>query len=117
MLADAGTASFLTVIKDCGAEGDGVLSFPKPGISLALDIPIRDDSPQVIQRLNHVVRDAGGRIYLTKDGLSTADDFRAMEPRLDQFLAIKNKWDPSGLLRSAQSDRLMKSIGRADSNS
>ena len=108
VLADAGTASFLTVIKDCGAEGDGVLSFPKPGISLALDIPIRHDSPQVIQRLNHVVRDAGGRIYLTKDGLSTADDFRAMEPRLDQFLAIKNKWDPSGLLRSAQSDRLMK---------
>lgn len=115
VLATAGTASFLTVIKDCGAEGDGVLSFPKPGISLALDIPIRDDSPQVIQRLNHIVRDAGGRIYLTKDGLSSAEDFRAMEPRLERFLTIKNQWDPTGQFRSAQSDRLMKQVGRAAS--
>jgi FAD/FMN-containing dehydrogenase len=107
VLADAGTASFLTVIKDCGAEGDGILSFPKPGMSLALDIPIRQNTQEVVAKLNQVVRETGGRIYLTKDGLTTAEDFRAMEPRLEQFLAIKRKWDPEGRLESAQSQRLM----------
>jgi len=106
-LATSGTASFLTVIKDCGDEGDGLLSFPKPGMSLALDLPIRSDSVEVISRLNGVVKNSGGRIYLTKDGLSSADDFRQMEPRLDAFLKVKQKYDPDGKLTSAQGVRLM----------
>lgn len=106
-LAASKAASFLTVVKDCGEEGEGLLSFPMPGMSLALDIPIRENTTQVIQRLNHIVRDTGGRIYLTKDGLSTAEDFRRLEPRLDAFLEVRNKWDPENNLRSAQSERLM----------
>lgn len=112
-LAQTGTASFLTVVKDCGPQGDGILSFPMEGVSLALDLPIRDDSPAVVGRLNAIVRSTGGRIYLTKDGLSTAEDFQAMEPRLEQFWAIKNKWDPQGRIRSAQSERLMSRFVRA----
>jgi len=114
-LARAKTASFLTVIKDCGAQGDGILSFPRPGMSLALDLPIVSDSVDVVKRLNRVVLDCGGRIYLTKDGLSSSEDFCAMEPRMDTFLSIKNKWDPEGKFRSAQSDRLFPSQGRAPS--
>ena len=106
-LAASNAASFLTVIKDCGEEGDGLLSFPRPGMSLALDLPIKDNSTQVVGRLNQIVEDTGGRIYLTKDGLSTAEDFRRMEPRLDSFLEVRDKWDPEGKLRSAQSRRLM----------
>ena len=106
-LAAAGTASFLTVIKDCGEQGDGLLSFPRPGMSLALDLPIRRDSIQVVSRLNRVVKETGGRIYLTKDGLSSPEDFRQMESRLDDFLQVRKKWDPQGKLRSAQSLRLM----------
>lgn len=105
-LAAAGTASFLTVVKDCGPEGEGILSFPKAGMSLALDIPIRHDTQDVIDRLNRTVVDLGGRIYLTKDGFTRAEDFRRMEPRLDDFLAIRRKYDPDGKLRSAQSRRL-----------
>lgn len=105
-LESAKAASFLTVVKDCGAEGDGILSFPKPGMSLALDIPIRADTQAVIDRLNAIVIDLGGRIYLTKDGFTRPEDFRRMEPRLEQFLAIKQKYDPAGNLRSAQSRRL-----------
>jgi decaprenylphospho-beta-D-ribofuranose 2-oxidase len=66
-----------------------------------------------VGRLNAIVRSTGGRIYLTKDGLSTAEDFQAMEPRLEQFWAIKNKWDPQGRIRSAQSERLMSRFMRA----
>ena len=105
-LRSAGTASFLTVIKDCGAEGEGTLSFPRPGMSLALDLPIRDDTQEVIDRLNQTVVQHKGRIYLTKDGLSRAQDFRTMEPRLDDFMAVRRRWDPEGQLRSAQSERL-----------
>ena len=106
-LAASKTASFLTVVKDCGPEGDGLLSFPRPGMSLALDLPIRPNTPELIARLNRIVSDLGGRIYLTKDGLSTPEDFQRMEPRLDAFLEVKNRWDPEGNIRSAQSERLM----------
>ncbi|MCH2108223.1 MAG: FAD-binding oxidoreductase [Polyangiaceae bacterium] len=109
-LAKAGTASFLTVIKDCGSEGDGILSFPCPGMSLALDIPINQRTPRVIQSLNATVKASAGRIYLTKDGLSTAEDFQQMETRLPAFLKIKERWDPEGTIRSEQSERLFKKI-------
>lgn len=106
LLAKLGASSFLSVIKDCGAEGEGLLSFPRPGMSLALDIPIDENTQTVIDQLNQHVLACGGRIYLTKDGLTRAEDFQAMEPRLERFLAVKHKWDPDDRLRSAQSERL-----------
>lgn len=105
-LAKANTASFLTVVKDCGAEGDGMLSFPQPGMSLALDLPIGARTQAVIDRLNETVLEHGGRIYLTKDGFTRAEHYRAMDPRVDAFLAVRKKYDPEGRLRSAQSVRL-----------
>jgi hypothetical protein len=96
----------LTVIKDCGAEGEGLLSFPRPGISVALDIPIRDNVQAVIDALNKQVIAHGGRIYLTKDGFTRPDDFRAMDPRVPAFLEVCRRYDPAGTLRSAQSERV-----------
>jgi decaprenylphospho-beta-D-ribofuranose 2-oxidase len=101
-----GRASFLCVIKDCGAEGDGVLSFPKPGTSIALDLPMRDDTQALIDEMNERVIAEGGRIYLAKDALTRPEHFRAMESRLDRFLDIRRTWDPAGRIRSAQSVRL-----------
>jgi FAD/FMN-containing dehydrogenase len=101
-----GGASFLCVIKDCGAEGDGLLSFPKPGISIALDLPMRDDTQALIDTLNECVIAEGGRIYLAKDALTRPHHFRAMESRLDRFLEVRRAWDPDGRIRSAQSVRL-----------
>jgi hypothetical protein len=106
ILTRSGSASFLCVIKDCGPEGKGMLSFPMKGISIALDIPVRDDTQSVIDALNEQVIREGGRIYLTKDGFTRADHFRAMEPRLPAFLEVRRKWDPQGKIRSAQSVRL-----------
>lgn len=106
VIAGAGAASFLCVIKDCGPEGDGLLSFPKPGISIALDLPMRHDTQTVIDRLNEIVLRDGGRIYLAKDALTRPEHFRAMETRLDRFLAVRRQWDPEGRIRSAQSVRL-----------
>jgi decaprenylphospho-beta-D-ribofuranose 2-oxidase len=106
LLAASGASSFLSVIKDCGEEGEGLLSFPRPGMSIALDIPIKANTQDVIDRLNAYVLSCKGRIYLSKDGFTRPADFRAMDPRLDRFLAVKRKWDPEGRLRSALSERL-----------
>ena len=101
-----GGASFLCVIKDCGPEGDGLLSFPKAGISIAVDLAMRDDTQALVDQMNECVIAEGGRIYLAKDALTRPEHFRAMEPRLDTFLQVRRAWDPQGRIRSAQSVRL-----------
>jgi FAD/FMN-containing dehydrogenase len=107
VLTKRGGASFLCVIKDCGPESPAYLSFPKPGISVALDIAIRNDTQQLVDELNeHVLRE-GGRIYLAKDTFTRPEHFRAMEEkRLPKFLEVREKWDPQRRFRSAQSVRL-----------
>jgi FAD/FMN-containing dehydrogenase len=106
LVASHGRASFLSVIKDCGPEGTGTLSFPMPGISIALDIPYDDLTQALVDRMNRFVIEHGGRVYLAKDALTRAEDFRAMDARLTRFLDIRRAWDPEGRIRSAQSVRL-----------
>jgi FAD/FMN-containing dehydrogenase len=107
LLSRLGGASFLCVIKDCGDEGQGLLSFPRRGVSIALDLPIRDNTQSLIDQLNDFVVAAGGRVYLAKDAFTRAQHFQAMEPRLARFLSERRRWDPQGEIRSAQSVRLM----------
>ncbi|MCP4203201.1 MAG: FAD-binding oxidoreductase [bacterium] len=106
-LTAGGLGSFLCVIKDCGSEGEGLLSFPRPGISIAVDLPMRARTQEIVNELNERVLEAGGRIYLAKDALSSAEHFQAMESRLEEFQAVRRRWDPEGRLRSAQSVRLL----------
>lgn len=97
---------FLAVIKDCGEEGKGLLSFPRPGISYALDLPVGPDTQTIVDRLNDFVVAAGGRIYLAKDAFTRKEHFEQMEPRLREFLAVRHRWDPHRRFRSALSVRL-----------
>ncbi len=104
----AGGMGFLCVIKDCGPEGKGMISFPRPGISIAMDFPVHPKKTQpLVDQLNELVLAEGGRIYLTKDAFTRPEHFQAMEPRLEAFNAVRRKWDPQGKLRSAQSVRLL----------
>ncbi len=108
LFVSAGGMGFLCVIKDCGAEGKGMLSFPRPGISIALDFPIHPaKTPALVDRLGELVIAEGGRIYLTKDTFTRPEHFRAMEPRLEAFSAVRRRWDPQLRIRSAQSVRLL----------
>lgn len=102
-----GGASPLCVIKDCGPEGDGLLSFPKSGTSIAIDFPVRPWTQGLIDALNDLVVGEGGRIYLAKDTFTRRDHFAKMEPRLAEWQSIRRRWDPEGRLRSAQSERLL----------
>ncbi|KPK14822.1 MAG: hypothetical protein AMJ62_11680 [Myxococcales bacterium SG8_38] len=108
VLTKHGGASFLCVIKDFGRESRGVLSFPRPGITLALDIAVRDDTQTLVDALNEQVLQEGGRIYLAKDSFTRREHFEAMEgARLEEFRAIRDRWDPRRRFRSAQSVRLL----------
>ena len=107
LLVEKGGASPLCVIKDCGPEGVGVLSFPRKGISIAVDIPVTARTQELVDSLNQQVLGEGGRIYLAKDAFTRPDHFRRMEgARLEALQAIRKKWDPAGRIRSAQSVRL-----------
>ena len=107
LLTRLGGASPLCVIKDCGPEGKGMLSFPLEGTSIAIDMAITPEVQGIVDQLNEFVIDAGGRIYLTKDTFTRPEHYRRMEKRLDAFLAVREKWDPHHTLRSAQSVRLL----------
>jgi FAD/FMN-containing dehydrogenase len=107
MVAQKGSASPVCVIKDCGPEGEGLLSFPKKGITIAIDFPVRPWTRPLIDALNEMVIGEGGRIYLAKDAFTRREHFARMEPRLAEWQAIRRRWDPEGRLRSAQSERLL----------
>jgi decaprenylphospho-beta-D-erythro-pentofuranosid-2-ulose 2-reductase len=107
LLQGSGQGSFLSVVKDCGNEGKGSLSFPMPGVSLAFDLPMCGESTRaLVENLNRHVLEAGGRIYLAKDALTSKETYRAMDPRVDQWNAVRRKWDPNGKFRSALSERV-----------
>jgi FAD/FMN-containing dehydrogenase len=107
LMSAGGADSFLCVIKDCGAEGKGMLSFPRPGISIALDLAVHPGTQRIVDRLNEAVIAEGGRIYLAKDSFTRAEHFRAMEPRLPKWSEVRRRWDPELRIRSAQSVRVL----------
>ncbi len=105
-IASQGNASFLAVLKTFG-PGRGLLSFPIEGYTLALDFPLRSGvTVPFLHRLDAEISAAGGRVYLAKDAVLQRHDFEAMYPQVDTFKAIKQKYDPTNLFRSAQSIRL-----------
>jgi decaprenylphospho-beta-D-ribofuranose 2-oxidase len=106
LLRRTGGSSMLSVIKDCGEEGEGLLSFPMKGTTVALDLPAREGVQQIVDTLNAHLIELGGRIYLAKDRFTRAADYRRMDKRIDAWRAIKDKYDPKGRIRSAQSARL-----------
>ena len=78
-----------------------------PGISIALDLPVGEETQSLIDQLNELVLAEGGRIYLAKDAFTRAEHFRAMEPRLGRWMEVRKKWDPELRFRSAQSVRVL----------
>ncbi len=99
-IVSSGCLPFLNVLKRMGPASGGLLSFPREGYTLAIDFPIRPDLGALLRRLDQMVLDAGGRIYLGKDAFVAPAMFRAMYPRVDEFLAIKRKYDPDGTFTS-----------------
>lgn len=100
-------SSFLCVLKTFGAASEGLLSFPRPGVTLSLDIPnAHDDVRSHVASLDAVVLRHGGRIYLAKDAVSSPEAMREMYPALGRFQQVKSRVDPEFRFSSSQSRRL-----------
>jgi decaprenylphospho-beta-D-ribofuranose 2-oxidase len=100
-------SSFLAVLKRFGAEGKGLLSFPMPGYTLALDLPLRDKGLfSLLDKLDHIVLQHGGRVYLAKDARISAESFTSMYPRYADWLKIKKSIDPANRFSSSLARRL-----------
>lgn len=106
-LSHFGGASFLAVLKRFGESSKGLLSFPMPGFTLALDIPMRDNATlSLLNELDEIVLQNQGRVYLAKDARLSAATFRKMYPQFEQWLAIKKTVDPQNSFSSSLARRL-----------
>lgn len=100
-IAKDGTGSFLAVLKNFGSRrSPGMLSFPRPGTTLALDFPNRGARTlRLLSELDRVVMAAGGAVYPAKDARMSADMFAVSFPRLQEFLPHVDPRFSSGLWR------------------
>jgi decaprenylphospho-beta-D-ribofuranose 2-oxidase len=96
---------FLNVFKRMG-EGQGILSFPFKGYTLAIDFPVTKELLAFTPKLDAKVLSAGGRLYLGKDALLHESTFKAMYPRYEEWLDIKRKYDPANRFTSDIARRL-----------
>jgi FAD/FMN-containing dehydrogenase len=100
-IARSGMGSFLAVLKEFGDRAPaGLLSFPRPGTTLALDFP--NTGPRLfalLDRLDAIVAEAGGALYPAKDARMAPATFRRSFPRLEAFLPYLDPSFSSGLWR------------------
>jgi decaprenylphospho-beta-D-ribofuranose 2-oxidase len=107
-LSSSGTPSFLSVLKRFGPGNAAPLSFPIPGWTISLDLPVSHGPAlgDLLDDLDRRVADVGGRIYFAKDSRMRPELVPAMYPRLDEWRAVCATADPDGVMQSDLSRRL-----------
>jgi FAD/FMN-containing dehydrogenase len=97
-IAECGVGSFLAVLKRCGdIASPGLLSFPMPGPTLAVDVPQSEGMvAPLFQRLDRILNEAGGRLYPAKDAHMAAADFQRANPGWERVEELR---DPALLSR------------------
>jgi len=87
-IARSGMGSFLGVLKQFGAAAPaGMLSFPRPGLTIALDFAMRGERTlELLQSLDEIVLQSGGALYPAKDARMSPAMFEASFPRWRRFV-------------------------------
>ena len=101
----AGQGSFLAVLKRLGAQ-ESPVSFPMEGYTLAMDFPMNRDCLRLMEKLDRITLDHGGRFYLAKDSRMSRDTLHKSDPRLAAFAQMRRDTGLSATLASCQSERL-----------
>lgn len=80
-------AAALAVLKRFGdVPSPGMLSFPRPGLTLAVDLAFRGRSTlDLLDALDALVRAAGGAVYPAKDARMSGESFRSYYPHWESF--------------------------------
>ncbi len=105
-IASSGKGSFLAVLKLFGKGNENWLSFPKKGYTLALDFKIEASVFELLDKLDDIVVEHGGRIYLAKDGRISRSNFETGYDKIDQFRELREKYQMNEHFNSVQSNRL-----------
>ena len=105
-IAASGRGSFLAVLKAFGEANQNLLSFPMEGYTLALDFKVDPAVFELLNQLDKLVLDFGGRLYLTKDARMTEATFKASYPNWQEFEAVRGRYHALGKFASRQSQRL-----------
>lgn len=106
LLGASGHVSSINVLKRLGTGNEAPLSFPMPGWTVAIDLPVRRGLDALLAQLDAVVTAASGRLYLAKDARTDAATIERMYPRLEEFRTTRDRYDPQRRLRSDLSRRL-----------
>lgn len=105
-IAASGRGSFLAVLKAFGAENANLLSFPLEGYTVALDFKRTPDLFSLLDELDAMLLELGGRLYLSKDARMSKTTFQRGYPRWEQFQQVRAQYGAIGRFASLQSRRL-----------
>jgi decaprenylphospho-beta-D-ribofuranose 2-oxidase len=105
-MTETGQVSALNVLKRFGAGNRAPLSFPMPGWTLCVDLPVRAGVHELCEELDELVLAAGGRHYLAKESRATPAVVARGYPRLDEWRKTRDSVDPQGVFASDMSRRL-----------
>src|SRR5208282_2817126 len=100
-ISDSGEGSFLGVIKQFGGIGSpGILSFPRPGLTLVLDFAFRGERTlRLFSQLDFIVQSAQGALYPAKDARMSRRMFELSYPGLERFRPFVDPHLSSGFWR------------------
>ncbi|MCE7530166.1 FAD-binding oxidoreductase [Polynucleobacter sp. IMCC 29146] len=105
-IAASGQGSFLAVLKTFGKKNANYLSFPIEGYTLALDFKVTEPIFALMDQLDHLVLQYGGRLYLAKDARMSETTFKTSYPNWQDFEAVREHYHAIGKFASLQSKRL-----------
>ena len=96
----------MAVLKTFGKQNANYLSFPIEGYTLALDFKVTESIFALMDQLDQLVLQYGGRLYLAKDARMSEATFKTSYPNWEEFEAVRERYHAIGKFASLQSKRI-----------